>query len=80
MKHLIDTTDPMLWGIVALSMGIITRYIIGGRQYRRRGAGGLQHFNTSCFAWVLLVFFLEWVFKWASYGLILLGLFLILNA
>lgn len=80
MKNLIDTTNPMLWGIISLLIGLFILYNVWSGKYKRRGAGGLQHFKTSCFALVLIVFFLQWIFKWASYGLILLGLFLILNA
>lgn len=80
MSNLIDTTNPKLWGYIFLTLGIIIRYSIGSRTYKRRGAGGLEHFKTSCFAIVLLIVSLEWGFKWASYGLILLGAFLIINA
>ncbi|WP_316835046.1 hypothetical protein [Pedobacter nutrimenti] len=79
MKTLFDSTDPQFWGYVFFISGILIRFIIGANRYRRRGAGGLQHFNHP-YAVALLITFLEWVFKWAAYALILLGIFMLLNA
>jgi hypothetical protein len=77
MDTLFNTTDPKFWGYIFLFSGIIIRYIVGSRRYKRRGAGGLQHFNVP-YGFALIITLLEWCFKWLAYAAMLLGIFLII--
>ena len=80
MKTIFDTTDPQFWGYAFLIAGIIVRFLIGSRRYKRRGAGGLQHFEGRFYGTVLFIILIEWIMKWAALAAILVGLFMILNA
>lgn len=59
-------------GWLLLAAGIVIRYIIAGRRFRRRGWGGLQHYPS--FARAVITTFFEWVFKWVAILMILAGL------
>lgn len=55
-----------------LGAGIAIRLIIEMRRFKRRGVGGLQHFNNYFLGLVTL--FAEWIFKWIANGMIVWGL------
>ncbi|MFT4152896.1 hypothetical protein [Parafilimonas sp.] len=67
IKLLHGTSYPTLFFI-----GLVTRLLIGMRQFSRRGVGGLQHFNNY-FTGLITLFF-EWVLKWAATIMMVRGL------
>ncbi len=70
METLIETfsTNPILY----VTVGLIIRYIIGRRQFNRRGIGGLQHYRNFEVGFFTTI--IEWLLKWTANGLILFGL------
>lgn len=53
-------------------IGLVVRLLVGMRQFRRRGLGGLQHFNNY-FTGVITLF-AERLLKWTAIALMLWGL------
>lgn len=76
MEILSNLTRLQIHGILLLLSGLLTRFIIAQRRFRRRGIGGLQHFNSYISA--LVVMTLEWLFNLLGLLCILLGLLLLL--
>lgn len=62
-------TEQIYW--MLLIAGIIIRYIIGQRRFKRRGLGGLQHFNNYFIA--LITLFIEWVGSIIAMLMMLIG-------
>ncbi|WEK36145.1 MAG: hypothetical protein P0Y53_01410 [Candidatus Pseudobacter hemicellulosilyticus] len=60
-----------------LITGLAIRLLIQQRRFKRRGLGGLQHFNN--FFVGLLTLFLEWVLKWSAIALIVMGIIKIIT-
>lgn len=73
MNALYNTDNPQIHGFIGLLAGIVILFLISQRKFNRRGVGGLQHFNNYFVA--IITLFIEWLFKWAAYGLIIWGLF-----
>lgn len=76
MHTIHDINDPKTQGLIVLLAGIVIRYIINVRKFKRRGISGLQHFNNYFTAVITL--FSEWLFKWVGNGLFIWGLFRLL--
>lgn len=75
MEILNELTRIQLHGIYLLIAGLIIRFIVGRRRFKRRGVGGLQHFNSYLLA--LIVMSIEWLFNLAGLAAIIIGLFLL---
>lgn len=61
--------DPSYWLILAIGIGL--KLLIGMRRFKRRGAGGLQHFSNYFIG--LITLGLEWITNIAAIGLMLWG-------
>ncbi len=76
MEILNDLTRLQTHGIYLLITGIVIRFIVGRRRFKRRGIGGLQHFNSYLVALILMT--IEWLFNFIGMIAILLGILLLL--
>ncbi|MBW7892927.1 MAG: hypothetical protein H3C48_18255 [Chitinophagaceae bacterium] len=77
METLKNLTSVQLHGIYLLLLGLTIRLIIGSRRYRRKGAGGLQHFGVHYFL-ALIITAIESLLNIAGLLAILIGLLLII--
>lgn len=75
MEILNELTRIQIHGIYLLIAGLVIRFIVGRRRFKRRGIGGLQHFNSYIVA--LIVMTIEWLFNLAGLLAIVLGVFLL---
>ncbi|HUN01234.1 MAG TPA: hypothetical protein PLS00_00145 [Niabella sp.] len=77
METLKNLSSVQLHGIYLLLLGVAIRLIIGSRRYKRRGAGGLQHFGVNYFL-ALVITAIESLLNMAGLVAILIGLLLIM--
>ncbi|WP_313101705.1 molybdenum ABC transporter permease [Epilithonimonas sp.] len=65
--------DVLFIAINSLVLGFILKYWINRRRFNRRGAAGIEGFNS--YESALWIKMLERLGKWLAYALILFGLF-----
>lgn len=75
METFKNLTSVQLHGIYLLLFGLAIRFTVGRRRFKRRGAGGLQHFRSYLMALVITT--IESLFNIAGLIAILTGLLLI---
>ncbi len=61
--------DPSYWLLLGIGIGL--KLFIGMRRFKRRGAGGLQHFHHYFIGLITLA--LEWIGQVIAKGMILWG-------
>lgn len=65
-------------GLILLSAGLLIRFLIGGRRFKRRNLAGLQVFSS--YAASQIIPFIEWVLNLIGLLLIVFGIVTILAA
>ncbi len=76
MQIISDLTRLQTHGFYLLLIGFFIRFVIGKRRFKRRGIGGLQHYNSFLIA--LVVITVEWLLNLLGLMAILLGVILLI--